>query len=146
MSLETVKRIASRLLGVGVSRVRIADEKKAREALTADDVRGLVKQGFVFKTPAGVPGRGKARLRGKRRRAGRGRGPGSKRGTSSAGFSAKKLSMRRVRGLRRLLRRIKPLLKPGAYSRLYGMVKGGGLRDKRQLKEFVKNNALMAKK
>ena len=143
MSLQTVKRVASRLFKAGESRVRILDAKRASEALTADDVRTLIKEGVVTRTPSGAPGRGKARLRNKRRQEGRGRGPGSRRGTPSASFDKKKQWMRRVRALRKLLNKVKPQLKAGAYSRLYSMVKGGSVRDKKQLLEFLKTKSLL---
>lgn len=49
--------------------------------------------------------------------------------------------MKRVRALRRALRGLKPSLEKGAYSRLHLIVKGGGVRDKKQLREIAKNYA-----
>ena len=143
MSLETVKRIASRILKSGESRVRILDVKRASEALTADDVRTLIKQGVVVKITVSTPGRGKARIRSKRRAEGRGRGYGSRRGTPSASFADKKRWMRRVRALRGLLKKLDPQLKPGAHKQLYRMIKGGSVRDKKQLLELIKAKSLL---
>ncbi len=140
MALDTVKRIAGRLLGAGVSRIRIGDAKRAKEALTAEDVRTLIKEGIVYKIAQKGTGRGKSRLReAKKRRTGGSRGQGSIRGTGSATMSDKKRWMQRIRALRRLLRSLKPTLADGSYGKLSRMLKGGVVRDKRQLREYAKN-------
>jgi large subunit ribosomal protein L19e len=148
MSLKTVKRVVSRLEKTGVSRVRIMDVKAAESALTADDIRALLKSGAVVVIPETGTGRGKARIRDIRRKAGRGRGEGSRHGTPSAVLTDKKRWMRRVRALRRLLKSLKSSLALGDYKRLYRMVKGGSVRDKKQLVEYAKagNAAEGAKK
>lgn len=140
MSLKTVKRVVSRLKKAGESRVRIMDPKAAESALTAEDIRGLLKSGAVIVLPETGTGRGKARIAAVRRKAGRGRGEGSRHGTPSAVLSDKKRWMRRVRALRRLLKSIKPTLAEGSYKRLYRMVKGGSVRDKKQLLEYSKRS------
>ncbi len=142
MSLKTVKRVASRLEKAGESRVRIMDVKAAESALTAEDVRGLLKSGAVVIIPEAGTGRGKARIRAVRRKAGRGRGEGSRKGTPSAVLTNKKRWMRRVRALRRLLKSLKPTLAPGVYKSLYRMVKGGSVRDKKQLVQYAKRDGM----
>lgn len=49
MSMRTTKRIAAKLLKVGISRIRVKPDetKRAKEALTTDDVRTLIKEGIV---------------------------------------------------------------------------------------------------
>lgn len=138
MSMAMVRRTAARLLGCGESRVVIADDKKAGEALTNDDVRGLIKQGAVFKRQAVSPGRSKAELRQARRKKGRGRGPGSRRGSAFATITSKERWMSRVRKQRALLKHFRPLLPEGVYRKVYRMVKGSAFRDAARLQAYLR--------
>ena len=133
--------MASRIKKAGESRVRIMDPKAAEQALTAEDVRGLLKSGAVVILPETGTGRGKARIRHVRKKAGRGRGEGSRHGTPGAVMPAKSRWMRQVRALRRSLKSLKASLKPGAYKKLYRMIKGGSVRDKKQLAQYAAGNA-----
>lgn len=137
MSLKTVKRIASRVFGAGATRIRFTDGKKAAEALTADDVRQLGKQGVIEVRAVKSVGRGKARLRGAKKRRGRRSGPGRHKGTPNAVLATKKKWIGQVRSQRRLLAHVKPTLAKGAYHRLYRMIKGGLFRNKRALDNYI---------
>ncbi|MEK6924242.1 MAG: 50S ribosomal protein L19e [Candidatus Micrarchaeota archaeon] len=140
MSLEMVRRIASRVFKAGESRVRIIDAKKAAEALTADDVRNLAKQGVITVIPVKSVGRGKARKRQAQKLKGRRAGMGRRKGTPNAVLTRKKRWVRRVRGQRKLLAKLKHSLAPGAYQTLYRRIKGGLYRSKRQLELQVEEN------
>ena len=61
MTLKSVKKIAARVLNCGQTRIKIVDEEKAREALTADNVRELIKTGGIKQKPVKGTGRAKAR-------------------------------------------------------------------------------------
>lgn len=146
MSLKTVKNLAARVLGVGVSRLRIRDEAKAKDALSADDVRALSRDGAIEVIPETGVGRGKAKLRALRRPLGRRAGSGRRKGTSNAVVPAKTLWIRKLRSQRELLTTIKPTLKPGVYAKLYRRVKGNNFRDRRQLLTFINENDLRTDK
>lgn len=134
MSLQTVKRLTKRITGAGTSRVRIMDTKESEKALTADDVRELIRTKKVVI----LPKIGVGRVVSERKRS-----RGSKKGDKYAGYSRKERWEDKVRALRRYLKNIKPLLKDGEYRRLYYMIKGNAFRDTRFLKTFIQNNKLL---
>ena len=142
MSLQTVKRLASRIFGVGQSQVRIMDAQKAIDSLTADDVRQLEKTGAIKILKLKSGGRGKAKLRHAKQLLGRRTGPGRRKGTSNAKLTLKKRWTRRIRSQRKLLASIQGSLVPGAYQQMYRMIKGGFFRDKRQLLLFVEERKM----
>jgi len=49
MEITQIKRMAASVLKCGISRIRIKDAKEALQAMTKDDVRGLIKRGIVVK-------------------------------------------------------------------------------------------------
>ncbi len=138
MSIETVKRVAGRTWGVGLSRIRILDEKKAKEALTSEDVKNLMKQGLIIKKAKKGVSRGRARIKSMRKRKGRGRGEGSRKGTKNAVKSLKKRWIEKVRSQRDFIRKNKRKLGVN-YRKAYKLVKGNFFRDKRHLKSFIES-------
>ncbi|MBI4406727.1 50S ribosomal protein L19e, partial [Candidatus Micrarchaeota archaeon] len=122
------------------SRLKITDQKKAGQALTADDVRQLVKDGVLVILPLKRPSRAAARWKHSRVRSGRRRGRGSKKGT---GLSAKRKWIEKIRSQRKLLLRYKAKLKPGAFRKLYRMVKGNAFRNKHALVAYMNENHLV---
>ncbi len=135
MSLKTVRRLAADVAGVGESRVRILDAKRAAEALTRDDVRSLFSEGALAVLPAKGSSRAKARFKSSRTQAGRRRGRGSVKGGLKS--RAKHAWVLRVRGLRKALAAQKGRIARTDYRKAYRMIKGGFFRNKRQLAEFV---------
>ena len=134
MAVNTVRRIAARVLGIGECRVRIDPEKlrRAEEALTADDVRALIKEGVVWAEPVkGVP-RGRARSRHRKVKKGRMGGPGSRKGALFSRISAKEQWKAKIRAQRRLLRELRGAkrLKAGTYRHIYLMIKGNAFKSK----------------
>ena len=146
MSLETTKKIASRVFDCGVTRVKIVKGDEAKDALTADDVRELVKTGAVMIVPVKGVGRGKARRKQSRKAAGRRRGEGSRKGAAYSRTSAKSLWMRKVRAQRKVLKMIKSSIKSGSYRKVYRMIKGNLFRSKKQLTQYLEENNLLIKK
>ena len=141
MSLATVKRVCSRIYGVGQSRIKVLDPKRASEALTADDVRNLVKDKVVIMIASQGPSRAAARKKQSRLRSGRRRGKGSKKGTS---VSQKTLWIRKIRGQRKLLFALKPKLVDGAFRKVYPMVKGNAFKHKHALLTYLRENKLIS--
>jgi large subunit ribosomal protein L19e len=131
MGLVTVRRLAASILGVGESRVRIIDPKAAEDALTRDDVRQLIKDGYV--TALQKKGVGHKAVTHKR-------GRGHRKGSYG---NAKELWMRKVRAQRKCLASAKPRMEPSAYRKAYRMVKGNAFRDVAALKTFLKENKML---
>ncbi|NYZ78053.1 50S ribosomal protein L19e [Candidatus Micrarchaeota archaeon] len=138
MSLKTVKRLASRVLGVGESHVKILDAKRASEALTSDDVRSLISEGAIVGEQKMGVGRAKARFKQARLHAGRRRQKGSVKGGRKTRGKKKWISM--TRGTRRLLASLKPSLKKGYYRNSYLKIKGGYFKSKAQLLQYLRDN------
>jgi len=145
MDLTLQKRLAAKILGIGVSRVWIDPEQYERvaEAITADDIRGLIKDGVIREKPMSKPSRGRWRIRHEKRKKGRKRGHGKRKGSKGARMPKKELWMNRVRAMRRFLRylRDKEMISRSDYRRLYKLVKGGYFKTLAQLKAHIEEKA-----
>ncbi len=144
MAMNTVRRIAAEVLGVGQSKVRINPEsaQKAGEALTRDDVRDLISEGAIY----ALQPRGVSRLRGRVKRAqmrkGRRMGKGSRKGTFSARLSDKEAWMAKVRAQRKMLREMvsQGKVKEGTARKIYSMIKGNAFRGVKVLEAHLKES------
>ena len=147
MATNTVRRIASEILGVGESKVKfqVGSIKKIEEALTREDIRTLIKDGVVYK----LHPRGVSRVRGKAKRAqtkkGRRGGMGSRRGTPSARLDSKDAWIAKVRAQRRYLRGLLEQKKMPRESsrRIYMMIKGNAFKGVKILETYLKDSKLI---
>jgi len=134
MSVKTVRRIAARLLGAGESRIKIspAGLKKAEEALTADDVRALIKEGVIWAERVKGVSRIRAKIRHAAKKKGRRSGSGSRKGTKYARMPKKELWKAKTRLQRKVLKELRDSnrLKEGVYRKAYMMIKGNAWRSK----------------
>jgi large subunit ribosomal protein L19e len=131
-SLSNQKRLAAEVLGVGESRIWLDPEKvtDVANAITREDVRGLIKDGTVkFKQAQGIS-RGRARGNDVKRKKGHKTGQGTRKGAKNARSPKKQLWMRRIRAQRRTLRvlRANSTLDRTTYRRMYRKAKGGEYR------------------
>ncbi|MEM2541922.1 MAG: 50S ribosomal protein L19e [Candidatus Korarchaeum sp.] len=115
MDLEYQRRLAARVAGVGLSRVRINPEKveAVSEAVTRDDIKRLIRSGAIEI----LQKRGVSRIRGRRKR----RGPGSRKGGKYSRLPRKERWVRRIRALRRELRKMSDegMIDAKTYRELY---------------------------
>ncbi|MBU0952838.1 MAG: 50S ribosomal protein L19e [Nanoarchaeota archaeon] len=148
MPIENHRRVAANLLKCGVTRVRIMDAKAVLEALTREDIRGLIKNGSIVKVQK--KGTTKALSKKIKRQKARGRrfGTGSKKGKQGARAPPKERHIRRIRGMRKSLNdlKVKKELSMDDYRLLYRRVKGGVFRSKRHLLTYIAENKLRIKK
>ncbi len=131
-NMKLVKRLAGRIAGRGMGSIRIKPSAMddAKNALTSEDVRALVKGGKVY----ALPEKHNLSLSGKalraRRKKGRSRGIGKRRGTAKArgGIDHKK----RMRSQRRVLSALKEekLITNEQFKTLYALVRGGTFLSK----------------
>jgi large subunit ribosomal protein L19e len=147
LKLSTQRRLAARILGVGVNRVwidptRIAD---VATAITSDDIKQLIHDGVIRARPERGVSRVRARLRVSQRKHGRRRGVGSRRGTAKARKPKKAAWISTVRPLRLMLQELrdKKVIGRGEYRRLYRMVKGGSFRSKAHLQTYLREKGLV---
>jgi len=142
MDLKLQKRLASEVMRVGTDRVHLDPEREddIKQAITRQDIRGLIRDGAISKKPK--KGSSKARIRKAivQKRKGRGKGAGHRRGTGNARKPTKQVWMSRVRAQRKLLKGLKEkkVLKTSDYRKLYLKVKGGFFRSVAHLKLHIK--------
>ena len=145
MNLTTQKRIAAEILKCGIHRVRLKETKDVGEALTREDIRGLIKEKLIWKVQIKGTSRVKARHLLKQKKRGRRRGPGSKKGQPGVG---KTLWVARVRAQRQLLRDLRESkrLQADSYQTIYLRVKGGMFRSKKHLQSYLKEHELIIRR
>ncbi len=146
MKLKLQRRIAARILKCGEGRVWIDPTKikDIEQAITASDIKHLIKKGYIKKLPIQGTSRARARKKELQRKKGRRRGPGSRKGPRK---SRKEIWMERVRALRKYLRKLKKegKITSRTYRDLYRKVKGGAFKSKAHLKLYIDKNELWVK-
>ncbi|MBI2673340.1 50S ribosomal protein L19e [Candidatus Woesearchaeota archaeon] len=141
MRLHSQKRLAAELLGVGKSRVWIDNSRldEAKEAITKEDIRGLIKKNIIQAKPKIGISRSRAKKINIQKRKGRRQGAGSRKGSRYARLSSKEMWINKVRAQRNFLSKLKvrKLLENKDYRKIYGMVKGNAFRSVRHIKLYL---------
>jgi large subunit ribosomal protein L19e len=136
------KRLASKVLKVGVSRVWIDPEKRedVEKAITKWDIRKLVKKGDIKALPEKLH-RPKERTKKKR-------GMGSRKGKKYSIVPRKRRWISTIRPLRRLLKELKSSgeIDNQTYRRMRLLAKGGMFRSRSHLRTYLEQHDLLKKK
>ncbi|HUV02192.1 MAG TPA: 50S ribosomal protein L19e [Desulfobacteria bacterium] len=148
VNLAKQKRIAAQVMKVGEGRVWIDPEasEDVAEAITREDIRGLIKEGTItIKQKKGVS-RARARVRATQKALGRRKGHGSRKGAKGARESRKNRWITKIRALRRRLKeyRDEGSMDKTTYRRLYNKANGGEFRNVAHLKDYITTNELLA--
>jgi large subunit ribosomal protein L19e len=141
VNIRKKRELVSRILGVGVNRVRIEPDKldDVADSITRENIKSLVKNGSVWtaKIKGTSRGRTRAKLQIKKKH---GVGPGSKKGKKTARVGKKEVYVIKVRSMRRhlkILKERKDITNEQFWS-LYKKVNGAQVRSLAHLRELVK--------
>ncbi len=137
VNLKAKKRLASRVTGVGVHRIRFDSDHldDIADAITRENIRSLITANTIqIKSFTGTS-RGRAQKK-KDQKNKRGTGQGSKQGRKGARVGKKEVYVAKVRALRRLLKIAKDrkdITNPEFWA-LYKKVGGNTVRNKAHLR------------
>lgn len=145
--LSLQKRLASEILGVGVSRVKISPARisDVAEAITREDVKRLIEEGAIWAEPEhGITGYS-SKVRRLKRRKGHRRGHGKRKGSKDARLSPKQIWVSRIRKIRAFLRylRDKKIIDKKTYRKLYMLAKGGYFSSFNALKIYLREQGIV---
>lgn len=142
LNLKSIRKISARVLKVGISKVWIdeAQTAKVKEAITKEDIKGLIKGRVIRKKRDAFQSRGRARLLQAQKRKGRKKGFGKRKGTQKTRMRKKQSWVKRVRALRKKLRELKKqgIVEKGSFKRFYKLIKGNYFKGKKQLEEAAR--------
>lgn len=147
MNLRNQRRMAAEILKCGEHRVWMDPNRleDVADAITREDVRGVIRAGLVRKLPVKGQSRGRTRHRAEQKRKGRRRGPGSRKGARGARSPRKRRWIRTIRPLRETLQELRSegRLDPVAYRKLYLRAKGGMYRSRAHLLQHLKSGGYL---
>ena len=137
VNLKAKKRLASRVTGVGVHRIKFDSDHldDIADAITRGNIRSLITANTIKIKPFTGTSRGRAQDK-KDQKNKRGTGQGSKQGRKGARVGKKEVYVAKVRALRRLLKIAKDrkdITNPEFWT-LYKKVGGNTVRNKAHLR------------
>ncbi len=140
VNLKTKKRLVSRVVGVGMSRIKFDSERSddIADAITRANIRGLITSGAITIKAANGTSRGRSKHK-KLQKGKRGTTTGSKKGTKGARVGKKEVYVMRTRALRHRLKVAKDrkeITNPEFWI-LYRKIGGNTVRNIAHLRSLV---------
>ena len=144
MNLKNQRKVAAKLLKVGVNRVLFNKDRlsDAAEALTREDLRSLIRNGVISIRPEKATSRGRARKIALKKSKGRRKGFGSRKAKKTTRRHGKEAWINRVRALRDELRKLKKekKIEEGQYRKIYRQIKGNLYHSRRHMVESLERD------
>ncbi|RJQ20779.1 50S ribosomal protein L19e [Candidatus Woesearchaeota archaeon] len=144
--MKLQKRLAGQILGCSPKRVHFNPDRleDIRKAITAFDIRRLIRQGVVSKVQAQGVSRVRAKARQAQKRKGRHYGSGSRKGKVTARQNPKSKWVSGVRAQREFIKdvRDKEMIGQKTFADLYRKVKGGFFRSVKHIKIYMNEQRL----
>ncbi|MFA5764316.1 MAG: 50S ribosomal protein L19e [archaeon] len=143
MELKKAKELTATIMKVGVGKIYIDPKQtlKVKEAMTKEDLRGLIAERIIKKRQDNYQSTGRSKILKSQKQKGRKNGPGKRKGTKKARIGKKETWIKKVRAQRRTLKELKVTnpeeVKVFGYSKLYKQVKGGLFKGKKYLTEHI---------
>jgi large subunit ribosomal protein L19e len=145
--LRNQRRIAAAILECGEGRVWIdpLHNDAVAEAVTRQDIRGLIKKGYIRAEQKAGTSRGRARALLEQKQSGRRKGAGSRKGAKGARDPRKQRWIRTIRPIRAVLKELRDNGKvaPGVYRTYYRKAKGGAFRSKNHLVSHMRSDGAL---
>jgi large subunit ribosomal protein L19e len=136
--LASQKRIVSAILKCGVNRVWFDPERLSdiENAISREDLRGLVADGAIKARQKKGVSRGRARAKIAKRSYGHCKGPGRRKGAAGARHPGKRSWIQKIRAIRKALVALRDArtIDPHMYRILYRKAAGGQFRSVAHMK------------
>jgi large subunit ribosomal protein L19e len=145
MNLTNQKKLATRLLKCGMSRVWFEPSRMEdiANAITGSDIRALIKDGVIKAKPK----KGNSSFRIKKieeqKKKGRRKGKGSRKGKIGTRAPRKREWIKKVRALRKELAGLKERMKSSDYRNVYRKISGGFFHSRAHMRTYLERNDLI---
>jgi len=140
VNLHSKKQLVSRIVGVGVHRVRFDSDHldDIADAITRDDIRSLITANTITIKSFTGTSRGRAKTK-KAQKSKRGATQGSKKGRKGARVGKKTVYVNKVRSLRYILRIAKDRkeITNDVFKAVYKKINGNTIRNKAHLRTVI---------
>lgn len=149
-NLRAQRRIASKIFKRGYNGIWLDTEEgfKISQAVTREDVRKLINDGYIKQRKIHGTSRGRARAQRFKRQRGQRRGPGSRKGTKNARNNQKRVWINKIRAQRKYLKQLRDedYISPKDYRKLYTQSKGNLFRSVRYLSNYIRESGIALKR
>ena len=140
VNLKAKKRLVSRIVGVGVNRVRFDGDHldDVADAITRDDIRSLITANTITIKSFTGTSRGRAKAK-KIQKSKRGATQGSKKGRKGAREGKKAVYVKKVRSLRYVLKIAKDRkeIDNNTFKSIYKKIGGNTIRNRAHLRTVI---------
>lgn len=140
VNLKTKRQLVSRILGVGVDRVKFDPEHldDVADAITRDNIRSLITANVIEIKPIKGTSKGRSHFK-KLQRSKRGAKQGSKKGRKGARTGKKQVYVRKIKAMRHQLKvsKSRKEIVNEDYWKLYKQVSGNQVRNLAHLRSLI---------